>query len=216
MGPGEARGSAGPLTASRNQAGLYLRARVTPVNPKTPGQVAIRQAMASNSSRWSNILTNAQRAAWEAYAEETPIPNKLGDLVNTSGRQMYLRTNNARLQVGIGLVDAAPVTPGVAEPPVGLLTSDTIDGVQVSLTSPALAASDVVIYTIGNPVSFAKNYYSSPYRTAASAIAATGFPLEIKPASEVFVTQKYFVESRLFLADGKVSFKVRQETEVTA
>lgn len=216
FGPGEARGSAGPLTASRNQAGLYLRARVTPVNPKSPGQVAIRQAMANNSFRWSNTLTNAQRAAWEAYAEETPLPNKLGDLVNTSGRQMYLRTNNARVQVGIGVIDAAPITPGVAEPPVSLLDSNTSDGVVVALTTPVLVSNDVVIYTIGNPVNFAKNFYSSPYRTAAAAVAVTGFPLELKPAAEVFIDQKYFVESRLFLTNGKVSFKVRQNAETTA
>ena len=216
MGPGEARGSAGPLTASRNQAGLFLRARVTPVNPKSPGQVAIRQAMASNSSRWSNILDNSQRSAWEAYAEETPLPNKLGDLVNTSGRQMYLRTNNARLQVGIGVIDTAPITQGVAEPPIGLVDSNTTDGVIVSLTTPTLAGNDVVIYTIGNPVSFAKNFYSSPYRTAAAAVAITGFPLELKPAAEVFVGQKYFIESRLFLDDGKVSMKIRQSAETIA
>lgn len=216
LGPGEGRGSAGNLTASRNQAGLYIRARVTPVNPKSPGQVAIRQAMASNSFQWSNNLTNSQRAAWEAYAEETPLPNKLGDLVNTSGRQMYLRTNNARVQAGIGRIDTAPPTPGVAEPPISLLDSNTTDGVIVALTDPGLVDNDVVIYTIGNPVNFAKNFYSSPYRTAAAAVAITPFPLELKPAPEVFIDQKYFVESRLFLTNGKVSFKVRQSAETIA
>lgn len=62
---GDLSGSIGGATAAKAKGGIqYLRARVTPVNPRTFLQTAIRSAVTSVSSAWQNLLTETQQQGW--------------------------------------------------------------------------------------------------------------------------------------------------------
>lgn len=216
FGGAQVAGSISSTVFSRNRAGAYVRARSVPVNPQSPLQVAIRQSMSGASNAWVTVLTAMQRAAWEDYAEQTKLPDRFGELVNVGGRQMFLRTNNARDFAGIGTVLDAPSTPGVAPSVTSNVTGDTTNGIEYATVTPTLAAGDVVIVRLGVAVNQSVNFYAAPYSFVAGVVAATGQPVLLKPPAEVAIGQRYFIEDRFFQADGKVSFIGRQFVDILA
>lgn len=83
------RGSVGGVVYTANQfKAIVMRARVSPVNPNTSAQSAIRLAMSAANSEWQN-LTAAQRDAWEDYAASLTFTGPLGPY-SVPGRQVAL------------------------------------------------------------------------------------------------------------------------------
>lgn len=103
-----ASGSIAGLTYSHNQGGLYTRARAIPSNPNSSFQQVVRSAASFLSSRWSAVLTQANRDTWEAYALAVPLPDALGAPRNIGGQAMYIRCNVTRIQVGLTSISVAP------------------------------------------------------------------------------------------------------------
>lgn len=216
IGPMQFSGSMAGMTASHNRYGPYFRARAIPVNRNTPLQVAIRAAMGVMSNRWTVIVTAVQRAAWEAYAAETPLTDSFGEEIFLPGRNMYIRSNNFRESVGIPPIDDAPTTPGVGVPCGLTITATVADGIEIQSSTPTLVSGDVCAVRIGNPVNQSKNFYDSPFSFVLGIGSTSSFPLLLKPAGEVFVGQRYFFINRLFGADGKVSNDIIDQIDVLA
>lgn len=105
-------GSVGGATGARNRGGMYLRARGIPANGNTPGQQSTKIAFQQATKSWRELLTAAQRAAWKAYAEDTPVLDSLGDSRVLSGSQAYNKANNLRISRGDGAIQDAPTTGG--------------------------------------------------------------------------------------------------------
>jgi hypothetical protein len=123
-GIADARGAVGGIVFSRGGGGSIMRTKVKPVNPASEAQV-LRRAMVSNlSCRWSATLTNAQRAAWTAYAAGTTWTNKLGQAIVLSGNQAYMYINGSRVAAGLALTDTCPLLPGVAITPSATITAE--------------------------------------------------------------------------------------------
>lgn len=104
----DASGSIGGTVFSRNSSGNYMRARTKPVNPNTPRQNQIRNAMQVLSDAWSNLLSPAQRTAWGLYAANVNWKNRLGETILISGRSHFLRSNLARVYSNLGRRDDGP------------------------------------------------------------------------------------------------------------
>lgn len=105
-----ASGSLAGITASRNKGGQYFRRRAVPTNPNSTYQQAVRGYLNTLSNLWLNTLTAAQRVAWDTYAANVPLLNPLGDPINVTGLNMYVRSNVALLQAAMTRVDDAPTT----------------------------------------------------------------------------------------------------------
>jgi hypothetical protein len=110
-------GSIGGITIWKgNLPGMIARARVIPVNPRTNGQTLIRSAFAAAANEW-NLLTDAVRGGWEAYAATCPITDGLGQRF-LSGREMFMGVFSfAFYETGLtGKMDDtdsdAPIIPG--------------------------------------------------------------------------------------------------------
>ena len=101
----QASGSIGGMTASRNKGGAYFRARALPTNPNTPEQQAVRGYLGTLANLWTNVLTPANRVLWDFYAFNVPVINAVGDSIQLTGQQMYIRANVPRLQAGLPRVD---------------------------------------------------------------------------------------------------------------
>ena len=104
----QASGSLGGITASHNKGGQYFRARTIPTDPGSSYQVAVRNNMVVLSTRWVEVLTEAQRLAWDVYAGAVETTNALGSAVNITGLNMYIRGNAPRIQAGLPIVDNGP------------------------------------------------------------------------------------------------------------
>jgi hypothetical protein len=216
----EASGSVGGLTASHNRGGLYLRARVIPVNPNTVQQQEIRSLVAMLTSRWQSILTELQRASWDLYALNVPLPDRLGEPRNVGGIAMYVRSNVPRLQDGLDLVDTAPFIFDLGSytpPSVSVFTAAGnsfqvfFDGFGVD-TWPAEDGAAMLIYT-SRAQSLAVNFFKGPYRLSDrilgdSAIPPTS-PFTATPAFALVEGTKIFVRVNVSRVDGRLGTENR-------
>lgn len=215
-GGGQIKGSISGTTYQQSPFGTVARNRTVPVNPNSTKQVNIRGSMSGMSFIWTDLLTAAQRAAWEAYAAGTPIPDRFGTTIIVKGRQMFMRTNLIRYYVtGSADVDA-PTTPGVAPNPILTLTADTTDGLVITANPGATAVGDVCNIGLSIPVNQSRNFYKAPFTFVAGLISTTTFPYEVLPAAAVEIGQRYFLSSRLVQATNKVSSQVIASVDVLA
>jgi hypothetical protein len=113
------RGKAGTVVFTESREGLVTKPRVTPQNPRTPKQVAVRQAFGRAAAAFRN-MTNMQAQLWQRYAqtqnERQPI----------TGRHFTLTAINAfmRLAIRFQLVNPTGTIP--MTPPATEFTGDNI------------------------------------------------------------------------------------------
>ena len=94
-------------TFARNRFGYYVRNRTTPVNPNTTAQSYVRELFGETSSAWRG-LTAYQRAAWESYALDHPVNNRLGQQVILTGQAYYVKVNVMRGRNGQAAIADPP------------------------------------------------------------------------------------------------------------
>jgi hypothetical protein len=210
----QASGSVGGSTYSHNRAGMYIRNRTMPVNPATPLQQLVRSYFSQLSPAWGATLSAVQRAAWEVYAANVTMINKLGDPINLTGQQHFLRTNLLRLQAALSPVLPGPTTFTVATPGSPSTYAATASSHQLAVTfdNTALWAGAVggaMLIWMGSPQSPSTNFFAGPYRYVGKIAGAATPPTS--PSSftalpfAITATQKVFVVARYLNADGRTS-----------
>lgn len=158
---GQMSGSVGGVTASHNRAGQYLRNRTKPVNPNTIPQQNARNRFAAASAAWAS-LTDAQREAWQSYANQTPVLNKLGESITLSGNSMYTGCYAFAALFGVSLT-AAPTTPGVTV--FGTDGSGTWDVSASSFTTQITQGDNLgIALSIGPNLSPGIRSFKGPYQ----------------------------------------------------
>jgi hypothetical protein len=103
----DARNKIGGSVFARNRAGVYARALVAPVQPRTPSQQANRAIFASLTSAWKT-LSAANRASWNTLAPSIILKDSLGQSYMPSGLQLYISCNRNLLQAGQSQIAHAP------------------------------------------------------------------------------------------------------------
>lgn len=205
-------GSIGGTVWSHNRSGVYIRNRSVPVNPNTSRQVAVRNAVRSIAIAWDLTLTQAQRDGWNVYAANVSWTNRLGQSINLTGLNHYIRSNTPRVQNGIARVDDAPVIFDLATAELALsataseATQDlTIDG------DPAGAwigeADAWQFFSMGLPQNGGIAFFGGPYRqlTAVPGAGPPPFPVVIAGAFPFAADQRIWVRSRIARGDGRLS-----------
>lgn len=205
-------GKQGGIVWSHNRSGAYVRARSIPVNPNTARQVAVRNAVRSISIAWQITLSQAQRDAWDVYADNVTWLNPLGQTIKLTGLNHFIRSNSPRVISGIARIDAAPVIFNIATADLALAataseaTQDyTING------DPAGAwigeADAWQFYYAGLPQNASRNYFGGPYRflTAVPGAGPPPFPVVIATGYPFADGQRLWVRSRVARGDGRLS-----------
>jgi hypothetical protein len=183
-------------TSSRNRNGQYYRNRATPVQPRTPEQLAQRAIMGNNAAAW-RALTDAQRAGWASLGLSITRTDSLGQAYTLTGFQAYCSVNNNKLTVGDATVAAAPaiVTPGT------LLTATitlTAAAFSVAYTTTPLAAGIRLLMFV-SPQRSAGVTFNGDYRLIGFTAAAAASPHNLLAA----YTARFgvpVVGNRLFLS----------------
>lgn len=214
----QASGSIGGLTFSRNRGGKYIRSRATPTNPNTTFQQAVRGFLSDLTSKWNDLLTQAERDAWDLYAENVPLSNPLGEPRNVGGLGMYNRSNVPRLQAGLTRQDTAPGTFNIGDfgnPNIISITASTnILSLGFVDTDAWLdeTGSAMLVYTsrAQNPTI---NFFKGPYRFAAAILGDDSVPpttpAAIALAFNVEVGQRIFVKVNVTRLDGRYAATFR-------
>ena len=89
----DARGSVNGTVYSRGIGGLYMKNRVSPLNPQSSKQSAVRSQLSSLAAAWRS-LTDSQRNAWKGQVDNYPATNRLGETYTPSGYQLYMTLNS--------------------------------------------------------------------------------------------------------------------------
>ena len=92
-------GSLGGIVASNNKGGTYLRRKVTPINPKSAGQLRSRFALGTVSQAW-RALTEYVRTTW----------NDAGAALNPAiqGNALWVKVNSLRGQTNLANIEFPP------------------------------------------------------------------------------------------------------------
>lgn len=136
----DARGSQNGITYSRNGSGSYIRRKVTPVNPKSARQQAVRQAFGLLSKQWSGLLTQAQRQAWTAFAAVNPVTDIFGLSIILSGIATYIRLNQVLKNIGAATELMPPPSLAVPALATPLSMTATVAGGAITVTTGVQAA----------------------------------------------------------------------------
>ncbi len=211
-------GSIGGITYSHNRGGMYTRTRAVPVDPGSSYQVAIRGFVANLTSRWNNVLTAAQRTAWDTYAHNVTLLNPLGEPINIGGLAHYIRSNVPRLQAGLPRVDAGPVVYNLGDftNPTFATFAAATGSFQVTFNNGDDWANedDAAMLLLGSrDYNASINYFKGPYRYAdkidGDSVTPPTSPATITNSFVVVAGNRTFVQARVSRADGRLSLPFR-------
>lgn len=216
-----ASGKAGDVVAARNRGGLYFRSFTAPDNTSTPARLRARNAMTQASSRWLNGTTEAQRAGWETYAKNVPLPNALGDHRAVQGRNMFLRSNIiSRLLPGPDMLDAPTLFRQAIFSLVTFTQGPPGNRLVISFDPTdewASAAPGGMVIQASTGQKKTINFFATPFRFAGS-IRASAMPITSpKNIVSPFMYapgQRIFIRVRVMTPDGRVSNSQIQQHDI--
>jgi len=214
FGASGASGSAGGNTYSHNRFGQYVRNRTYPVNPKSTRQVAIRSIMSTLAQRWKDVLTAPYRALWDLYAASVVMKNHLGVNIHLTGFQHYLRSNVARVQGGMAIVDVGPSVLSLPEKDSTIAVAFDVSDTEVEITfndtlvwAEQVGAGMLVLQ--GKPQNVTRGFFGGPWRWCGTilGVAAPGVasPQNKTASWAMGAGQKSWIQCRISLADGRLS-----------
>ena len=221
LGVTQMSGSVGGSTFARNRSGNYVRSRTKPVNPNTARQVAVRAALAFLTDRWAQTLTANQRIAWNLYASNVVMQNKLGESINLSGFNHYIRSNAWLAHLGAPTVDDGPVIFEIpaADPAFAVTISE---GTQVwtitfddGMDWVSEDGASLIMYN-GQPQNAQRNFFDGPWQFMNSIAGNNGAP-PVSPldraASYTYTEgQRAWVYARILRADARLSQPFTDDT----
>lgn len=219
------RGSIGGQVHARNRSGNYIRARTTPVNPRSSRQNDIRVAIQSLAPIWSKVLTQGQRDAWEVYGAAITRTNKLGMAIKLPGFNHFIRSNSIRVQSDNPVVIAAPAA--LTLPPADPLFVVEVDETnqELSITfDPALAWNNIddgfMYVYMSMPKATGRNFIGGRFRLAGPLVGSTGTPLTSPQVMSVPfpVAEDHAIscKARISEVDGRLSEPFLSRSSVVA
>jgi len=179
----DARGKLNGHVFSKNRYGNYVRNKVTPVNPSTVFQTAVRNRLAAISALWV-LLTVAQRNAWNAAVGSYGKTNIFGDVVNPSGKTLHQKLNNELMITGTAVISTPPVPQGVDAFTSASLAIAAGAATATLTYAPAIAADHKVKVYATPGLSAGISFVKSEYRLIDVIATADASPLDIKAAYE--------------------------------
>lgn len=162
VGIADARNKLGGHVFSKNRNGAYVRQKVSPSQPRTPAQLAVRASFGGFAAAWGSILTAAQRAAWIALASTNPVNDRFGNPQVLTGLQFYQRVNRNLFTIGVTRLDNAPGGTGVAGlTSVSAVATGGAGTIALSFTPTPLSASTHLVVAMTPPISPGKSFFTA-------------------------------------------------------
>lgn len=216
-----ARGSIAGNTFSRNHYGAFVRARVTPVNPKTARQVQVRAAIAFLAAMWADTLTDVQRIAWNLYGSSVAVLDSLGATMYLTGYNHFIRSNLIAKMVPYPLISAGPTVFELPaqDPSLAVTCSEATQILTCAYDDTMAWATEDAAYMFffqGKPQNAQRNYFGGPWRFIGSVAGIDpGGPVEPHAAAAAFAItegQRQWIYARIMRADGRLSAPFRADT----
>jgi hypothetical protein len=138
-------GKQGLSVSMNGRYGQIRRALAIPANPRSGAQTAVRNNFLRVTKRWC-ALTQAQRDAWTAAAQNHRSRARLGQSGPLTGSQLFNKINCTLAEYGQDQVDAPPAAPnfpGLA--PASLVITNTGGVIALKLTCLADPGENTIV-----------------------------------------------------------------------
>ncbi len=186
------KGKIGGNCFARNKAGIYVRAKIKPINPMAIRQQQRRAAISVAAAAWGKLTSNV-RAGWQAYALNTSWTNRLGDSINIGGEAAFVRLACMRLLAGLALPTAAPLEYGHASGTIATITA-AVSVQTIVLAEPSTGwvkktVGDQLLIFIGMPQSVGRSMMPSRWyykETLVGSGATVSFPYNLGDLRWIF------------------------------
>jgi len=181
--------------------------------------------MAYLANRWSAVLTAANRAAWELYAANVPMKNRLGDTINLTGFNHYIRSNIARLSAAAAVVDAGPTIFSLPEKDPTIVNTITqasqLHSLAIDVNHDWVDEDEgFLAVSMGKPQIATKNFFNGPFlfnfKIDGDSVTPPTSPQTGAVAYVVTTAQKVWIQCRISREDGRLSEPFGVSTIVTA
>jgi hypothetical protein len=178
----DGRGKIGGHVMSKNRSGAYMRTKVTPTNPNTAAQSAVRSILTGLSQAWRG-LTQAQRNAWNGAVSSFATTDIFGDIKNPSGINLYVKLNANLAEIGVSAISLPPLPESVPAPILGAITATAgTPAFTVAFSPTPIAADTSYIIRATAQVSPGKKFVKNLYRNVQIVAAAGTSPANILSA----------------------------------
>jgi len=216
----DGRGKIGGHVASKNRGGAYLRTKVSPINPQTTRQAAVRSQLTGYAQGFRSLTASAI-AAWNSAVANFTKTDIFGDIKQPSGINLYIKLNMNLEQVG-GTPLTTPPLPGdvPAVDSVSLVADSSPQTFTITFGPSPVPANTAFIIEATPGVSAGKSFVKSEYRQIGYlAAAATSPSASISDYTTVFGSlvagQKVFVRlTPVNTATGQRGLALAAETIV--
>lgn len=111
----DARKKIGGVVFSNSRTRAYVRRKVSPIQPRTTSQRAVRANFTANSKGWSGTLSPADRQSFTALASSLTKKDRLGQTFVLTGAQLYQSISRNLHTCGLGPLVLAPANMGVSD-----------------------------------------------------------------------------------------------------
>lgn len=176
----EARGGIGGLVYNTWRGINTVKTNTSPTGQGTPGRLAAQALLSALSKLWAVIL-DADRASWNQYAVDHPVPDWTGSPKRLTGMNWFMRCLTQIRRVGGADIDAAPLV-AAPDPIVGLTLSKVTTDLSITFTSPTGAALWLDAWVAG-PLSKGRQAKIEQAKPTLLTSAATGTVQDLIPAA---------------------------------
>lgn len=207
---------------SKNRSGAYLRTKVTPVNPQTVSQIAVRNRLTQLSQQFRTLGATSINA-WNAATDNFLKTDIFGDKIRPSGINLFVRLN-ANILGGHGTVITTP--PALtASPEINTVSATATAGtptLSIVVSPGTVPANTAWIISATGQVSPGKSFVKNLYRNIKVVAAAATSPVNALSAynakfGTLVAGQKLFVSVQAIdLLTGLKSLAVSVEVIVGA
>lgn len=161
---------------SKNRAGSYVRNKVTPVNPQTSFQNAVRGALTAASQSW-RTLTQSQRDAWQGAVQNFTKTDIFGDIKTPSGINLYNALYlNASTLGAVPLTTPPPLSSSPGVPDIGLTVDSAPQTFTITSGLGAVPAGEDWVIFGTNGQSAGREFVKNQYRVVTVLAGGTALP----------------------------------------
>jgi len=180
---GDARNAIGGMVFSKNQFGAYARQKVSPVQPRSIKQAAVRSGVQDLATKWANQLTAAQRAGWIALASVNPVVDVFGDSQILTGLQMFVRVNRNLIKAGQDYRANPPANQDVdALSTLTVAASVATQAITLTFTPTPIGALNKLLEWATPALPKGRAYHENFYKFLAASAANAPTGVDIGPA----------------------------------
>lgn len=197
------RGSIGGATFAWSKAGYTARQRRAPITSRQQNNSTQRASFSVLRYRWTNTLTNSDRAAWIAQAALEPLTDPFGNTYYIHGLNWYIRSLSLLAFAGASFITLPPAA--LQEGPYTVtIAGNNTTGIQVTdwggiSNSPAGNA----IYWYAGPYRQTPGFHSGPW-SHLTVVPTTSWttPFTLIPAGSVTNNRTYYFRGTIIRNNG--------------